>query len=640
MKKKGFIRLICALSVAAMIATGWNAGSMTGYAKEDTVYSIGSVSKMYVSTAIMQLVDQGKIDLDEKVVTYIPEFQMADERYKDITVRMLLNHTSGLMGTTYADSFLLEDNDPIYHDKQLLENLKVQRLKANPGEFSTYCNDGFDLMEIVVERVSGEDFTDYMTKHIVSPLGGHLTGSYKNMFQNENQVTIYDADGQPFAHEYHIGIGTGGVLSTAKELCQFGSAYFRGNNVLLSEKSKKMMEEDLSKNKYEGHYALGWDDVDVYEGTGVKVVTKGGDLFNQHASLLVAPEEEISVAVCSAGGSSFFNQMLAQSLMDVALDEMGKDISRPETTEYVTMDEVPEEYLAKEGYYFVSGALMKVTFPEGKYVEMTTCDSTRKNSTYYKYVGEGKFVKMLGDVPKGSNAIDVNQQVISFTERENGRTYIVEEGKTELPKLGSSLSSSYLAEKLEIGTVDAKAQKAWKDREGKYYSITGKYSNAYFYAGMQKLEIKLSEELEGYLYAGGFEVIVSENQAKSFINLPGQGGRDCRDITAVKVNGEDAIVLEGYGLTYVKEGNMPTLTSDVKKIDFVDGQVKWYVINAEQSGSVITFDRSEKTAVYIYDEYDNCTYNTYMTGFSDRIPLPTAGKIVFLGEKGENITIE
>lgn len=647
MKKAWLIRLLCGLSAAAFVATGTMMNGMNTYAKEDTVYSIGSVSKMYVSAAVMQLVDQGKINLDEPVVTYIPEFQMADERYKLITVRMLLNHTSGIMGTVYADAFQYEDNDPVYHDQQLLENLKKQRLKANPGEFSTYCNDGFDLLEIVVERVSGEDFTDYMTNHIVKPIGGSLTGSYKNMFQSEHQVDIYNAEGRTFAHEYHIGIGTGGVLSTAGELCKFGGTFFKGDNTLLSENAKKLMEEDLSANPYEGHYALGWDDVDVYEGTGIKVVTKGGDLMNQHASLLVAPEEKISVAVCSAGGNSSVDQMMAKSIMNVVLEEMGKEVKEPEKKEFVTTDQVPEDYLSQEGYYYTGSGVYHVTFPEGKYMKLELCDEERKTKLYYKYVGNGQFAKMLGDVSKGSDAVDADYQLISFTTRENGRSYMVDESKMEFPKMGMYYGASYYAEKMEEGTADAAAQKAWEDRAGKYYLTNGKYSNC-AYMGMQVVEIKTSESCPGYVYTMGMQKIVSDKQAQAFVNLPGQGGRDLKDVTVTKVKSMDAsgkvadmegIVFDGMGLSYVREGNMPVFTAEVNQVEFADCKTKWYIIDEQLGGQVISLSRSEKTAVYVYDEFDHCIYNTYTGGFDNRVSLPKEGKILFLGEKGEKVEI-
>ncbi|MGL4799784.1 MAG: serine hydrolase domain-containing protein, partial [Cellulosilyticaceae bacterium] len=123
------------LDAGELIASGDTANTT------DTLYGIGSVSKVYTTMAVMQLVEQGKIDLDTPVVTYIPEFEMADARYKDITPRMLLNHSSGIMGTTFKNMLLLEDDDT-YSTSHLLEALKTQWLKADPGAFSVYCNDG------------------------------------------------------------------------------------------------------------------------------------------------------------------------------------------------------------------------------------------------------------------------------------------------------------------------------------------------------------------------------------------------------------------------------------------------------------------------------------------------------------------
>ena len=81
---------------------GWEA------ANRDTeyVYCVGSVSKIYSTAAVMRLADEGKVMLDAPVTDYIPEFRMVDPRYRDITVRMLMDHTSGLMGSVYAEGQL------------------------------------------------------------------------------------------------------------------------------------------------------------------------------------------------------------------------------------------------------------------------------------------------------------------------------------------------------------------------------------------------------------------------------------------------------------------------------------------------------------------------------------------------------
>ncbi|HPB88133.1 MAG TPA: serine hydrolase domain-containing protein, partial [Thermotogota bacterium] len=111
---------------------------------KDDMYGIGSTSKMFVTAATMMLADKGLLDIDTPLTVYIPEFQMADERYKEITPRMLMNHSSGIYGSSFSNSFLFDDPDKTAHDT-LLARLASQGLKADPGEMCDYCNDGFSL---------------------------------------------------------------------------------------------------------------------------------------------------------------------------------------------------------------------------------------------------------------------------------------------------------------------------------------------------------------------------------------------------------------------------------------------------------------------------------------------------------------
>ena len=108
---------------------------------------------MYVAAAIMLLVDDGKVSLDKPVTEYLPEFKMADDRYKKITMRMLLNHSSGIPGTEGANSFGFKYDNNV--KQETINTLARAHLKHDPGAMQVYCNDGFTLAEIIVERVSG-----------------------------------------------------------------------------------------------------------------------------------------------------------------------------------------------------------------------------------------------------------------------------------------------------------------------------------------------------------------------------------------------------------------------------------------------------------------------------------------------------
>lgn len=141
---------------------------------DDQAYAIGSVSKMFATVAIMQLVDQGKVVLDNPVVNYVPDFTMQDPAYRQITVRMLLDHSAGFPGSSYADG-MTTSPQTAYAD-HVLRELANQRLKTTPGSMSVYCNDCFTMAGIVVQRVSGMSYTDYVTTHILEPL--EMTHSY------------------------------------------------------------------------------------------------------------------------------------------------------------------------------------------------------------------------------------------------------------------------------------------------------------------------------------------------------------------------------------------------------------------------------------------------------------------------------
>ena len=191
-----------------------------GAAVTDGVYCIGSVSKMYTTAAVMRLAQDGKLDLDKPVTTYLPDFKMADERYKDITVRMLLNHSSGLMGSSMGSGLLFDDSSTQATD-QLLERLAGQRLKAAPGAYSVYCNDGFTLAELVAEAVSGQELMDYVKTTFLNPAG--LTHTYAPGDEFGGQAPIYHAgDDRPLPMDCLGVVGTGGIYATAEDLAVFG----------------------------------------------------------------------------------------------------------------------------------------------------------------------------------------------------------------------------------------------------------------------------------------------------------------------------------------------------------------------------------------------------------------------------------
>src|SRR5436309_6387814 len=134
-----------------------------------TMFGVGSVSKMFATIAVMKLVDRGVVDLDTPLVTYLPAFRMASSGYENITVRMLLNHSSGFPGTDYRNADI-RSPVPGYVD-QVLQTLSMSRLKDPPGYMSVYCNDGFTITAALVEAMIGKSYVQFVQDGILIPLG-------------------------------------------------------------------------------------------------------------------------------------------------------------------------------------------------------------------------------------------------------------------------------------------------------------------------------------------------------------------------------------------------------------------------------------------------------------------------------------
>ncbi|MEZ7891406.1 MAG: serine hydrolase domain-containing protein [Candidatus Wallbacteria bacterium] len=337
---------------------------------KNTRFNIASVSKAFLAAAIMLLVDEGRVALDEKVVKYLPEFTMKDLRYKDITVRMLLNHSSGLPGATYYLTY-----GPDYTmQKLLIETMKDASLKHAPGAMSIYCNDGFTLAEMIVERVSGMNFVDFVTERIFKPLGMKDSGVGLGEGYFEDIAEFYDlGTGDRYPPEAEMVYAGGGFSSTVEDLCRFGASFGPFGRVILSKSSLEEIRR-TQPTAFSGKLKcrqimseLGWDysSLPYYAAAGYQVLTKGGNSISYATNLQIIPDLGISVAVCITG------MVAGESLTRPILDALMKDkkLMEPEPKPVLKPEEpqaVPEELLGYAGYYVNDTGVMKVEFDADK----------------------------------------------------------------------------------------------------------------------------------------------------------------------------------------------------------------------------------------------------------------------------------
>src|SRR5262249_51293321 len=125
----------------------------------------------FVATSVMQLVERGKVNLDELVTKYLPYFQLKDPRYTAITVRQMLTHTSGMPD---VDDYGW--NKPEYDDGSLeryVRSLGNKKLRCEPGSKFAYSNMAYEVLGDLIAKVSGKTFEDYVAENILRPVGMH-----------------------------------------------------------------------------------------------------------------------------------------------------------------------------------------------------------------------------------------------------------------------------------------------------------------------------------------------------------------------------------------------------------------------------------------------------------------------------------
>src|SRR5256886_6895282 len=193
-----------------------------------TMFGVGSVSKMFATIAVMKLVNRGVVDLDTPLVTYLPAFRMASSGYENITVRMLLNHSSGFPGTDYRNADI-RSPVPGYVD-QVLQTLSMSRLKDPPGYMSVYCNDGFTITAALVEAMTGKSYVQLVQDEILTPLGMANTRYPLSAFSAGSYAKAY-VNGAAKPQEFVNTLASGAVYSTADDMARIAMMLLGGGRV-------------------------------------------------------------------------------------------------------------------------------------------------------------------------------------------------------------------------------------------------------------------------------------------------------------------------------------------------------------------------------------------------------------------------
>ena len=259
---------------------------------ERTMFRQGSVSKLLTWTAVLQLVDAGKLDLDRDINAYL-DFPVPSRFGHPITLRNLMTHTAGF-AETYRELMT-----PNRSATPTLENYVKRHLPARiyaPGTTIAYSNYGATLAGYIVQRVSGERFEDYAARHIFTPLGMHHS-TFEQPPRGDMASGYLRASEQPYPFEFAGDVPAGGLSASAADMARFMIAHLgrAGSAALFSPATMARMHATAFRQIPSLHgMALGFYEEDR---NGRRVIGHAGDLISFHTDLHLLPGEGVGIYI-------------------------------------------------------------------------------------------------------------------------------------------------------------------------------------------------------------------------------------------------------------------------------------------------------------------------------------------------------
>ncbi|QGN32011.1 serine hydrolase [Microlunatus sp. Gsoil 973] len=235
--------------------------------RTDHLFRIASHSKTFTATSIMQLVEQSRLRLDDPIGHWVPE--IAGSRIAGVTVRELLGHQGGVIRDG-LDTDFWQLMVPFPDRDELIKLCNAHGKVYEANEHFKYTNVGFSLLGMAIEAASGRSYHDYVREHIIQPLGLGNTGPEYRPERSSDYAAGHTGllDGaEPREAIGHIdtrGMAAAtGFYSTADDLTRYGAAHFFGNEVLLSDAGKRLIQRlestVISNSSEQGRYGLGMD---------------------------------------------------------------------------------------------------------------------------------------------------------------------------------------------------------------------------------------------------------------------------------------------------------------------------------------------------------------------------------------------
>ncbi len=262
-----------------------------------TKYRIGSISKMFTSAMIFQLIEKGKLSLSSTLDTWFPELPNA----KQITIGQMLNHRSGLHSVTDDSTYLEWNTQPKTHE-EIIAMIAKSKPEFQPGEKGAYSNSNYILLGYIIEKITGKPYAKNLSEKITSKLGMKNTyiGGPAKISDNESySYNFVNKWNQESETDMSIPGGAGAIVSTPTDLVTFITALFSGK--LVSDSSLKQMKTIT------GRFGMGMFQIPFYDKIAFG---HNGGIDGFTSSLAYFPEDSVAIAYTSNGEVFKVNNIL------------------------------------------------------------------------------------------------------------------------------------------------------------------------------------------------------------------------------------------------------------------------------------------------------------------------------------------
>jgi CubicO group peptidase (beta-lactamase class C family) len=367
-----------------------------------TEFRIGSLSKPFTATLILQLQEQGRLNIKDPIRKYIPDYPKGDS----ITIENLLNHTSGIKSITsmkeYYEKWMAQ---PSTLDNTI-NYFKTEPLNFTPGSRFEYSNSNYILLSRIAEKASGLSFAELLQKSIMQPLKMRQSGLDQNNRASKAKAIGYaltPTDSFAVARYTDMSVlsGAGAIYTSARDLYRWDRAWY--GNKLLNDASRKLMFTPAKNN-----YGLGWE---IEQTNGRTLISHSGSIDGFLSNFMRFPDQD----VCIIFLSNYFQSKGAQICKALTAIVFNEPYQLPKEKKAIALDAAIYQSYAGQ-YQMEKGPSLVIVFEEGK------LKGKLGNQPYFEMLAEAEtrfFIKgMDGDIEFTKEANKVSGVNLS----NNGKT--------------------------------------------------------------------------------------------------------------------------------------------------------------------------------------------------------------------------